>query len=151
MFWLIVSALGGAAAMYLLDPQNGNRRRATLRDQMNSLQTQIEQETEDLREQVEDRAHGAMREAESRLTNEVVDNETLAARVRAALGRISDDLSRMQLTAENGHVTLSGPILKRDEARLIAAAAAVPGVQRTTNQMTVYAKREDFPAETAAQ
>src|SRR5687767_7220151 len=71
----------GAGLMYLFDPQQGNRRRALLRDKMTALQNDAERLLDSRSNDLRNRARGLAAQAEARLAAEPVDDMTLAARV----------------------------------------------------------------------
>jgi hypothetical protein len=55
----------GAAAMYLLDPQQGNRRRALIRDKMVKLNRQTQEAVTGRVQDLSNRAKGMLHEAKS--------------------------------------------------------------------------------------
>lgn len=67
----ILSGAGiGAALMYLFDPQDGNRRRALIRDKAVALKNDAEQAISGKAEDLSNRARGLMHEAKSVFTSE---------------------------------------------------------------------------------
>ena len=70
---IILMALGaalGAGVMYLLDPEQGRRRRGLLRDQMLSKTHQAEEELEAKARQVRNKAQGVVSEAKSAIEDQ---------------------------------------------------------------------------------
>jgi len=82
---LILGLLGGAGAMFFLDPQTGRRRRALLRDQAVKVGHQTGDTLEAVSKQAKNRAQGVVAETQKRLAHEPVADETLMQRIRAPL------------------------------------------------------------------
>jgi hypothetical protein len=140
--------LVGAGLMYMLDPARGNRRRALVRDQvvhggrvLEDLGERITGKSQDLR----NRAYGAVQEARSRLRDEHVDGPVLEARVRSEIGRVVANPGSIQVTALDGRVALSGPVLEREMNKLLACVAAVRGVHGVENRLQPHPEPADVP------
>ena len=65
-------------------------------------------------------------------------DEYLAARVRASLP------SSIQVGVHNAAVTLRGPVAYRERDRLLAAALAIPGIERVINLLEVDHRPADL-------
>jgi osmotically-inducible protein OsmY len=135
---ILISALAGAAAVYILDPRSGRRRRALLRDQMDEMQHEVEDQAEVLSRRARNRAAGTAHEIRSRLEDEPVDDSTLRARVRAEIGRQIVHAGAIDITVYNGHVTLRGPVLRNELPSLLNAVRGVPGVKDVANLLDIY-------------
>ena len=136
----------GTATMYLLDPDRGKRRRAFVRDKF-ALATRktgdcIEVTTRD----VQNRTRGLMAAIQSRLSSEQPDDTVLVDRVRSKLGRIVSHPSAIKVTAQNGNVTLSGPILANEVPHLLSCVKWTRGVQDINNNLEVHERSENHPA-----
>ena len=134
----LVGGVGlGAALMYLLDPDRGRRRRHLMRDQLvhagrvagHSLQTS----SHDLR----NRARGVAAAARSRVTPDHADDVVIVERVRSALGRAVSHPGALTVTADQGRVTLGGPVLAGEVDALLGAVRAVRGVRDVENRLEV--------------
>src|SRR5262249_5241078 len=77
---------------------------------------------------------------------EEVSDETLTARVRAKLGRSVSHPQALSVTASDGHVTLSGPVLAHEADRLLSGVSSVRGVKGVENVLTVHTRAEDVPS-----
>lgn len=144
--WSLVSALGlGAGLMYLLDPDRGNRRRALVRDKAvracNVTSAAMGKTSRD----VSNRARGLLAEARSRLTREEVTDVVLVERARAKIGRVVSHPRSIEVTANQGRVTLAGPIPAREVDGLLATVAAVRGVTGVENRLQVHQRAGDVP------
>lgn len=138
---LLFSAAVGAAAMYFLDPQAGRRRRARTRDKAERMSRRMRDAYDVTLRDTEHRVMGLKAEARAlrrRLRGEVVDDVTLAGRVRAALGRYVSHPHAIEVTATRGAVTLSGPILAHEAPSLMRAVGLVPGVRRIANELVEH-------------
>jgi uncharacterized membrane protein len=138
--WLAGTAFG-AGLMYLLDPVSGRRRRAFTRDKMTHSAKQadrwIGQTSRDLRNRYE----GALAELRRlRVEEEIPGNDVLADRVRTALGRVISHPRSLEVSADNGWVKLSGPILVSEEKRLLNRVRRIAGVRGIENELNVYKK-----------
>jgi uncharacterized membrane protein/CBS domain-containing protein len=136
----------GAALMYLFDPDRGNRRRKLLLDQVNSFLSQSDDALGKTGRDLRNRTRGLMAETSARLTGEEPDDVVLVERVRSAMGRVISHRSTIEVTAENGRVTLRGPILAHEVDDLLSTVAAVRGVSSTDNQLEVYKQAGDVPS-----
>ncbi|MDQ3607136.1 MAG: BON domain-containing protein [Gemmatimonadota bacterium] len=138
---LLTGMLLGAGLMYLLDPDRGRRRRALLRDQLVSGMHTVEDLGDDLAgttRDLQNRARGTLHDTRARLSAEEVDDTVLEARVRSAIGRAVSNPSPIEVRAENGRITLNGPVLAADVSELLATVRSVRGVQEVSNQLQVH-------------
>jgi uncharacterized membrane protein len=133
--------------MYFFDPQYGNRRRALVRDQAVSMLNQSDRFIEKAGQDIRNRARGILAETTGRLSDrQGTPNWVLEERVRAALGRVSRHPGAIEVSADQGGVTLSGPILREEMDRVIAGASKTRGVKEVTNRLQVHESAEDIPA-----
>ena len=135
----------GAALMYLYDPELGKRRRAFLRDQWVRRGNVGEQTPGDVGQDLGNRLRGLVAEVQGRLTPERAPDDVLAARVRANLGRVASHPGAISVTANNGTVTLSGPVLAGEVARLLASTRLVRGVKGMDNRLEVHESADGVP------
>ncbi len=122
----------GALAMYVTDPSQGRRRRALLQDKMTSATHKSSQLMSQTLRDTRNRLTGLQAEAKRMMASrqaKPIDDHVLEARVRSRLGRAMPQLHGVEVTAEQGLVTLSGNIPQDEEDRLIDAVEAIPGVE----------------------
>lgn len=141
----VIAALGGAGLMYLLDPVAGRRRRALMRDKVIKYTNDLMEAREDAQKHLENKAQGMVAETRSRLQNEPVSDETLVARVRSQIGRVVTHSRAIEVSANDGRVTLSGNILASEVTPLLKAARAVQGVKEVENQLQVHEQPGNIP------
>jgi len=143
---LLFGAGLGAAAMFLLDPARGKRRRALVRDKL-ALATRMTGDCIEVTSRdVSNRTRGLISEIKSRLSAEQPDDSVLVDRVRSKLGRVVSHPSAINVTAQNGTVTLSGPVLASEVPHLLSCVKWIPGVQDINNNLEVHDAAENHPA-----
>jgi hypothetical protein len=74
----------------------------------------------------------------------VPDDLQLIERVRARMGRLVAHPHAIQVGANNGRVTLSGPVLRHEVARLLDAIRRVWGVATVEDRLVVYDSPESI-------
>ncbi len=144
----ILSALGlGAGLMYFFDPQYGNRRRSMVKDQANSLLNQSDTFIEKASRDIRNRARGVLAETTGKLSDQGGTSDwVLEERVRANLGRLSRHPGAIEVNANQGQVTLSGPILKEEVDRVVSGVSKTRGVNEVNNRLEVHETATDVPA-----
>jgi len=142
----IISGMGlGAALMYLTDPQHGRRRRALVRDQFTSLASQTGNAVGPTARDIRNRAQGLVAETTHLFQTEDVPDVVLEQRVRAKLGRFTSHPSSIEVSSDQGQVTLRGPILAHELEQTLAAVRSVRGVRSVNNQLQAHKQRGDVP------
>lgn len=142
----LVAGIGiGAALMYFLDPARGRRRRARVRDQATSALNTAERELRDRGADVRNRARGAVAELRN-VGDDHPTNDQLEARVRAELGHHVERARAIEVIADEGKVTLRGPVLRDELDDVLSTTRGVRGVERVENQLEVHATPDDVPA-----
>ncbi len=142
---LIGSAALGGGLMYLLDPDRGRRRRALLRDKLLRTAHRAGDALDATACDTANRARGLVAGTRLRLLRGGVDDTVLVARVRAALGGVVSHPRAIEVSATNGRVTLSGPILAHEVAGLLSRVSTVPGVAAVENHLEVHEQAGDVP------
>ena len=147
--WTMLIGTGvGAGLMYLFDPDRGPARRAQLRDRYDSARRAAQQGTGAAQTDLRNRVQGWTAFARSWLSSErePVGDDTLAARVRAAIGRVSAHPSSIDVSAQNGRAILRGPILAEEVPLVMDSVYGVRGIVAVENQLEVHAAPGDVPA-----
>jgi uncharacterized membrane protein len=141
-----VSGMGlGAGLMYYLDPDLGRRRRALLCDQLTSAFSRIDDCMGGTFRDLSQRTQGVLAETRAALTSAAPSDEILAERVRAHLERVVSHPASVQVTARQGTVTLSGPILQSEVDDLLACVRVVRGVKGVENRLQPHKQAGDIP------
>lgn len=126
---LLIGMAVGAGLMYLFDPRAGNGRRGPLRDQLAEAKESVFDKPEDARH----------------LFNEMIADNVLRDRVRAALERRISYAKAFHVEVAGGCAILRGPILSDDLLPALSAARAVRGITSVDSQLDVH----DTPANTS--
>jgi len=142
----IVGVGVGAALMYFFDPDRGKRRRALVRDKVESAGNKAQDYAEKMGRDVRNRAYGVVAETKSILKGEGVADDVLVDRVRAKLGRYSVHMGAIDVQANNGTVTLTGPILADELPTILRATKYVRGVKDVDNQLAAYTESGSEPS-----
>ncbi len=130
-FMLAVGAGLGVAGMYLFDPDQGARRRALARDKtVHGLKLAGRwslRHTKDLA----NRGFGQMAELRAgwRERSENITDAALADRVRSHLGHVVAHPGSLEVRAQQGVVTVSGPVLKHEPDRIAERLRKIHGIK----------------------
>jgi uncharacterized membrane protein len=131
--------------MYLTDPRSGRRRRAVAHDRA----LHVVHETADAaRVVVRDLAHrsrGFLFGLARRMRREEVDDRTIEARIRAALGRVCSHTHAIHLSVEQGRVRLHGVVLKAEHPRILSRLTHVRGVLEVMDHLQVFEQPGSHP------
>jgi len=129
----------GAAAMFVLDPDKGKRRRALFRDRTRGLVADTRDAVGVAARDATHRIDGLRARARRLFTNAPVrDDLQLIERVRARLGRLVSHPHAIQVGANDGRVTLSGPILRHEVPRLLDSIRSVWGVSEVEDRLVAH-------------
>jgi hypothetical protein len=136
----------GTGLMFLLDPNQGKRRRALLLDKCYSAARKTGEGVGVTARDLRNRTQGIVSGVQSRLSSEPVDDSVLVDRVRSKLGRIVSHPKAVNVSSQNGRVVLSGPILTTEVAELLACVNRVSGIKEVINQLDTHDESENHPA-----
>jgi len=139
------AAVLGGIAMYMLDPDRGKRRRALIGDKAYSIVSDTRQALGAASRDAAHRIEG-LRARARRLVSDtpVPDDLQLIERVRARMGRLVSHPHAIQVGANNGRVTLSGPVLRHEVPRLLDAIRTVWGVASVEDGLVVHDSSESI-------
>lgn len=143
----IGAAAAGALAMYYLDPELGERRRALLAELVRSGLPGEHRPRAGTR--LPRRAYLRPTSADPRSDAELRDA------IQARLGRMVSHPGAIQVAVHNGVVRLSGRILAMERDGMLAQVQQMAGVQKLVNAMTAHDLPQDMasgdaPVPTAA-
>jgi uncharacterized membrane protein len=136
----------GAGMMYFLDPQQGTRRRAMVRDRANRFVTNLDDSIDRAMEDARNRTRGMLSEMTARLSDQDAPDWILEERVRSNLGRLARHVRAVTVTADGGIIYLNGPVLREDEEAIVKAALRTRGVHGVENRLQVVDNPQDIPA-----
>lgn len=137
----------GAGLMYLLDPAQGGRRRALVRDKVTHVAHVVRSGARRAKWDLTNRAHGlgARLHAKPR-TQEPVSDEVLAERVRSKLGVFVSHPRAVEVRVDGGVVTLSGLILQREAKAFARYVKCMAGVRQLVDHLERHRKRDHVPS-----
>lgn len=135
----------GAGMMYFLDPDRGRRRRLIARDQAAAFRHRLGRAIGKGLRDAGNRARGLAAGLRSARGGAPLD-QVLVARVRSRTGRAVSHPRAIQVTAENGRVTLRGHVLRVEMNNLITTVEETQGVRLVVNQVEAHDREENFPA-----
>jgi hypothetical protein len=135
----------GAAAMYTLDPQTGERRRALARDKMTKAQKRVRETAGMTARDLGNRSAGVIAGFRSRISAQEVSDEVLEGRVRSKLGFLVRHPSAITTQVSNGRVVLSGPVLSDEAQQLIDGVRRIHGISGVENNLEVRDTAEQVP------
>ena len=140
-----LSAMSGVAVglgmMYFLDPDKGRRRRALIRDKTKhlwrmsgkALGRAMNKSSRDLT----NRARGVIAEIQRSPGTQEVSDDVLADRVRSEMGHVVSRPGAIQVTADQGRVTLVGSVPENELKRLLRRISSVSGVREVQNRLSI--------------
>jgi uncharacterized membrane protein len=136
----------GAALMYMLDPDRGSRRRVLVRDKLASAANAMPKAIGVTARDLSNRAEGLASQVTSLFSSKEVPDEVLVERVRSKMGRVVSHPHAIQVKADHGRVTLSGPILAREVDDLLATVSLVTSVTDVDNQLEAHEQADNLPS-----
>ena len=135
----------GMAAMFLLDPSRGRRRRAVFRDKTTSLARRSAETASAVAEDLRNRARGVAVRARSSEDYGPVDDAVVLARVRSAIGRVTTHPGAIAVSTINGVVELNGPVLAREYDDVMRTVESVRGVAAVIDHLTQHEDASNVP------
>lgn len=138
--WKLVGGaglIGGAALMYLFDPDSGKRRRAVLRDGVLHRVRAAGDTLGVVSRRVANKSHALFARARSPLGTEPVSDSVLAERVRSQIGHVVTHAGAIEVAVREGSVTLTGRVLCGEIESLLKRVSRVPGVTGVENELEV--------------
>ncbi len=147
MIWGSLAGIGtGAAAMYFLDPDRGARRRSIFADKVASTARKLPRAFRVTTQDLANRTYGVFAETQSWFRDDDASDEVVEARIRSKMGRVVSHPHAINVTCEDGNVSLSGPILADEAHRLIKCVRSVAGVRSVNNNLDEHRSAEGVPA-----
>ena len=137
-FPVIAGAALGGLAMYFFDPDRGRRRRALVRDKAASVEHGVCDFVNAGTRDLVSRAKALAGQTRSKFTRDKHDDDKLAERIRARIGRHTLHPGAIEVSTANGVATLSGSILAHEHAEFLEAAGNVRGVKDVVDRLNVF-------------
>jgi hypothetical protein len=143
---LLSGIMIGAALALVLDSNQGNRRRALIRDKMTRGRRMTREAVDATVRDLGNRARGIAAATRNRLTTDEVDDGRLLERVRSKLGRVCSHPHAVDVYVRDGEVTLIGPVMADEVRDLLTAAASVRGVHSVINELEPHDSADGVPS-----
>src|SRR5512139_2384970 len=135
-----------AGLMYFLDPQQGNRRRAQVQNQINRWINDLNYSIDTGKRDLRNRTRGVLSEMTARLSDQGAPDWILEERVRSNFGRIAGNTRGVNVRADGGYIYLSGPALREERDAILKAAARTRGVHGVEDELQLFDNPEDIPS-----
>lgn len=136
----------GALLMYFFDPETGRRRRAFVFDKIYDTLTDLDDAATRVAKDLNNRTQGVFAALTRSVTDREVPDDVLAERVRSRLGRVVSHPGAIDVVANQGIVTLRGPVLAREHQTALRAVERVPGVKAVHDQLEPHEQPGNIPA-----
>ena len=143
---LLVAAGLGASAMYLLDPARGRRRRRLLADKLVHAAHVVSDEAGTTRRDLANHARGLAAAARRPFAGDDADDAVIRERVRAELGRAVSHPAAIDVSVNDGCVTLSGAVLSDEVASLLDQVSKVHGVREVEDVLDRHERAGSVPS-----
>lgn len=144
--WWGVGGLGlGAGLMYWADPRSGRWRRSHLQGRAVHAAHVSGGAVGIVARDLSQRTRGVFFESFRKLRPGRVDDERLAARARATLGRVCSHPGAVRVSARDGVVLLEGSILIDEVKRVVQAIGRVRGVHGVDNRLALHPEPGNHP------
>lgn len=139
--------LMGAAAMYLLDAENGEQRRATVTRRVTEYRNEVERTLDRESERAISRVRGTAMEVLWRVRVSMVSDGAILREINARLEDIMpfEEAGQIFISVRRGRVLLEGSIAEERLNRLLAHVATVPGVRGMDNRLSVRSSSGSRP------
>jgi uncharacterized membrane protein len=135
---ILAAAAVTALATYFLDPQQGRRRRAVVRDRIAATVVRAGSAARIVAVDFRNRVQGIVGTARRRLRDGGADDDVLVERVRAKLGRVVSHPGAVTVESSQGNVVVSGPILAQERGPLLRALHSVRGVHNVLDRLDPF-------------
>jgi len=148
MAMFVAGVAAGAGVMYLLDPRGGARRRALIRDKFLQAGRSARMYGGRLARRARNEVLGELEERKAwwRERGEHIDDNVLIERVRAQLGHVLSHPSAVDVFADNGIVTLRGPVVRGEIRKICDRLDATRGIRNYNIELSERDIGERIPS-----
>ena len=141
----LTGAAMGAGAMYFFDSEQGNRRRAAVRDQARRTLEEAELVMGKVSRDLSNRTRGLLAEARGITRNEPLTDDVLVERIRSRMGRLVAQPRMIEVLSSGGRVILRGSATAPDAQHLLHTIKTMRGVEAVENELEVHPGPEYKP------
>jgi osmotically-inducible protein OsmY len=132
---LATGIAAGAMVMYMLDPNNGRRRRALVRDKAVAAGHDVERLARGTSRQTANRLRGMAAKVRARVQHPRLDDDQLRDHIRSKLGHALRHPARVEVDVDHGHVVLKGTADPVETEHLVATISKMQGVHGVENRL----------------
>lgn len=145
---LITGMVIGAAAMYILDPDRGNRRRALARDKVVRGARELRMHANKQARNAWNHVTGSIAEARSTMHDKMADiaDDVLEERVRAQIGHVVSHPGALDVEVHDGCAVISGPVLSDEIEKIEARLNETRGLWNWKLNVEPHESAENIPA-----
>jgi osmotically-inducible protein OsmY len=145
MYGLLAGAGAGAGLMYLLDPDHGEQRRASLADGASSAARKTGSTIGGASRGLAQRTRGLVAGTGSMFRSDDANDKLIVKRIRAGIDQLASYPRAINVVSHDGRASLTGHILAREQDNLIIYVRNLPGVVEVDNQLRTHERAEDIP------
>lgn len=142
---LLWGAAIGAGLMYFMDPEQGGRRKAQIRNQVIHLQHQGDDAIDTAVRDLRNRARGLMAEGMALVDQQNIPASVMEERIRSRLGFLTRHPGAIQVTVQNNRAILSGDILADEVESLVMGISRIRGLKGVENNLNVHQDAGNIP------
>jgi hypothetical protein len=140
---IVIGAALASGLMYLLDPRQGNRRRAVAWDRTRHLVNRSSWFTGKMYRHSRNRLSGVFSSITHALRPEGgVSDRKLIDRIRSTIGRTVTHPQAVDFSAHEGRVTVRGYLKPHEAGQVVLAVEKIPGVRSVDNQIVDSSQAE---------
>ncbi|HYI29408.1 MAG TPA: BON domain-containing protein [Bradyrhizobium sp.] len=136
----------GAGLMWFFDPVQGGRRRQAVSGRLRRFVHRVDRDLDAFGRDLRNRLRGFKAEFRGAWRDLAVSDEKLVARVRSQLGRAVSHPKAIEVSADQGRVVLSGPVLASEVGQVLQCVADIAGVAGVENHLEAHAGPGNVPA-----
>lgn len=133
---LATGLAAGALAMYMLDPSNGRRRRALVRDKAVAAGHDVERLARGTTRHTANHLRGTAAKLRARVHHSRPDDEQLHDHIRARLGHTLHHPAHVEVQVDHGHVVLKGTANAAEMDLLVSTISKMQGVHGVESRLT---------------
>jgi uncharacterized membrane protein len=141
----LAGVAAGAAAVALLEPRGGARRRGLVVQKTihsgKAARTFGQKAARDLA----NRSRGLLASARSSVRESGVSDDVLCERVRSRVGRLTSHPAAIEVSARGGVIELRGPVLEREAEQVLAGTRRVRGAREVEDHLQRHAEPGNVP------
>jgi uncharacterized membrane protein len=142
--WLFGLGLG-AGLMYFLDPEQGDRRKAMIRDQVTRVQHKGDDAVETAVNDLRNRVRGLLSSGMAMINEEDLPDQVIESRIRSKMGLFARHPGDVMVAVQNGRVTLEGNMLENEVEGFLGGIRRMKSVREIQNNIRTHQDAGDNP------